>query len=221
MGSYHTVKQGEHVSRIAADYGFANYGTLWDHPENAALKRARRNPNVIFPGDTVFVPDLDIRTLERDTDHRHRFRLFERPLSLRLVLDNSYGEPLEHASCTLLVETVTTELTTDEFGRVETDIPKRAEKALLRVSETLRTSRTEATIYREFDIEIGHLDPVEEVSGQLARLSNLGYYSGCDDSVDEVEFRSAVEEFQCEHALVVDGKCGPKTQARLKEIHGC
>jgi murein L,D-transpeptidase YcbB/YkuD len=34
-------------------------------------------------------------------------------------------------------------------------------------------------------------------------------------------FLSAVEEFQCDHGLTVDGKCGPATQARLKQAHGC
>ena len=34
-------------------------------------------------------------------------------------------------------------------------------------------------------------------------------------------FLSAIEEFQCDHGLVVDGKCGPATQAKLKQVHGC
>jgi peptidoglycan hydrolase-like protein with peptidoglycan-binding domain len=41
------------------------------------------------------------------------------------------------------------------------------------------------------------------------------------DEEDEARFKSAVEEFQCDHGLAVDGKCGPKTQAKLEEIHGC
>ncbi|MEJ7714115.1 MAG: peptidoglycan-binding domain-containing protein [Pyrinomonadaceae bacterium] len=70
-------------------------------------------------------------------------------------------------------------------------------------------------------IKIGYLDPVEEVSGQLARLINLGYYRGPSERQGNAELLSAIEEFQCENNLTVDGKCGPKTQAKLKEIHGC
>jgi len=33
-------------------------------------------------------------------------------------------------------------------------------------------------------------------------------------------FLSAVEEFQCDNGLTVDGDCGPNTQAKLKEVHG-
>jgi N-acetylmuramoyl-L-alanine amidase len=74
-------------------------------------------------------------------------------------------------------------------------------------------------------IKIGHLDPVDELSGQQARLNNLGYFAGPFEEKSEEEnktmFLSAVEEFQCDHSLVVDGKCGPNTQAKLKQVHGC
>src|SRR5262249_8508870 len=74
-------------------------------------------------------------------------------------------------------------------------------------------------------IKVGHLDPVEEVSGQQARLNNLGYFAGPLEGKTEEEnqalFLSAIEEFQCDHGLRVDGICGPQTQAKLKEVHGC
>jgi peptidoglycan hydrolase-like protein with peptidoglycan-binding domain len=106
-------------------------------------------------------------------------------------------------------------LTTDSDGRIERNIPTTAEDALL--------------IFKDpqvpFDlgtrIKIGHLDPVEEVSGQKARLSNLGYFFTRDDGRDEERFDHGIQEFQCDHGLTVDGVCGPKTQAKLKEIHGC
>jgi peptidoglycan hydrolase-like protein with peptidoglycan-binding domain len=71
---------------------------------------------------------------------------------------------------------------------------------------------------------------VDEVSGQIGRLNNLGYDAGeLDSPVASPEqerhrsehFRSAVEEFQCDHGLLVDGICGARTQAKLEEIHGC
>jgi N-acetylmuramoyl-L-alanine amidase len=53
---YYTVKQGEHLSRLAKQFGFSDYSTIWDHPENAELKRKRNNPNVLYPGDTCSFP---------------------------------------------------------------------------------------------------------------------------------------------------------------------
>ena len=70
-------------------------------------------------------------------------------------------------------------------------------------------------------VNIGHLDPVDEMSGQQGRLSNLGYFLGEVDGQDSSAFRIAVEEFQCEHGLTVDGICGPNTRAKLKDAHGC
>jgi peptidoglycan hydrolase-like protein with peptidoglycan-binding domain len=73
----------------------------------------------------------------------------------------------------------------------------------------------------QIPIKIGDLDPEKKVSGQQARLKNLGYFRGDVDGQDSDDFESAVEEFQCDHSLKVDGICGPKTQAKLKEVHGC
>ena len=62
---------------------------------------------------------------------------------------------------------------------------------------------------------------MDEVSGQLKRLRNLGYYALPDEQPDTKLFLAAIEEFQCEHDLNVDGVCGPLTQAKLKDVYGC
>ena len=77
--------------------------------------------------------------------------------------------------------------------------------------------------------------PAAAPSGQMARLNNLGYFAGkltTGDLMDQkkdipdpesAKFKSAVEEFQCDHMPPgsVDGKCGPQTQAKLEKVHGC
>jgi N-acetylmuramoyl-L-alanine amidase len=73
----------------------------------------------------------------------------------------------------------------------------------------------------EIPLEIGHLDPIEEVTGWQARLNNLGYYTGPIGEADEEQVRLGVEEFQCDNGLSVDGVCGQNTQNKLKEVHGC
>ena len=55
----HTVKQGECLSSIAAKYGFGDWKALYDHPSNAALKKKRPNPHVLFPGDVVSIPEKE------------------------------------------------------------------------------------------------------------------------------------------------------------------
>ena len=52
-------------------------------------------------------------------------------------------------------------------------------------------------------------------------IAGLGYDPGpLDGKGDEYARRSAYEEFQCDHGLEVDGDPGPKTLAKLVEIHG-
>ena len=216
MASHHDVEQGEYLSKIAAKYGFSDYQVIWDHAENAALKAKRKNPNVLYPGDRLYIPDKEVREESRSTDQRHRFKVNREKLKLRLVLEDQYERPIADAPCELHVEWQVYNLTTDGKGKIEQDIPARASEGRLII-----TSKETALDTLVIPVKIGHLDPVEEVSGQQARLMNLGYYTGPIDGQDGPLFKLAVEEFQCEHGLAVDGICGPQTQTKLKSTHGC
>lgn len=220
MAGYHTVVQGEHLSSIAKKYGFSTYKTIWDHPQNAELKKERQNPNVIFPGDELFIPDKGEKEEPRETEEKHRFELKTDKLKLRLVLEDLYEKPIANAKCELYVENEKFDLTTDGQGKIERDIKPTDKRAFLTIKDT-QTPINEIII----PVKIGDLDPETKESGQKARLNNLGYFAGPLEGKSEEEnkamFLSAVEEFQCDHGLVVDGKCGPATQAKLKQVHGC
>ena len=216
MPDYYTVQQGDHLSQIAKDNGFTDYTVIWDHPNNADLKKLRQNPNVLFPGDEVFIPDMEQKQESGATDKRHSFAVDKKTLKLRLVLEDAYEKPIANQQCALLVDGQAFQPTTDGKGKLEQEIPLDAKEAVL-------TIRGDDTPFANevIPIKIGHLDPVAEISGQVARLNNLGYFAGALDGSDEDAFESAVEEFQCDNSLTVDGICGPKTQAKLKEVHGC
>lgn len=216
--SEHIVKQGEYLSKLAKHYGFSDYHTIWNHPSNAGLKKKRQNPNVLFPGDKLFIPPREPKEESRATEKKHRFEVKRNTLMLRLTLEDAFFKPIADANCELTVEGKTFKLVTDGKGKLEQEIPGDAERATLLIKDKITPLNDQL-----IEIKIGHLDPVEEVSGQRARLNNLGYFAGTSGQDDEGLFRSAVEEFQCEHMgpSAVDGKCGPKTQAKLKEVHGC
>jgi putative peptidoglycan binding protein len=216
MSDVHIVEQGEHLSQIAKAYGFPDYKILWDHPENADLKKLRKNPNILFPGDEVFIPDKEEKEESGTTDKRHTFVVDKETLKLRLVLEDIYEKPIAGAQCALLVDGQIFQITTDGHGKLEQEIPLDAKEGVL----TIRGDQTPFA-NEVIPIKIGHLDPVEEISGQAARLNNLGYFVGKLDGSDEDAFESAVEEFQCDHGLKVDGDCGPQTQSKLKQVHGC
>jgi hypothetical protein len=75
MGAYHIVRQREHISALAFLFGFLDYRAIWNHPENAALKDERQNPNVLYPGDRVFIPDKNTCVADAATDRRHIYVL--------------------------------------------------------------------------------------------------------------------------------------------------
>ncbi len=203
-----TIKQGEHLAGITEDEGFADFLTLWDKDENKELK-GQRNPNVLFPGDKLFVPDLQHRTEDAETENRHRFIRKKSMLKLRLLVRNIDSTPVANADCELTLNGPPISLITDDEGRVEHEIPPGLERARLVVPDH----------GLDFDLRVGHLDPVDETSGVRARLNNLGYFSGYDKE-EQKQLTWAVEEFQAENDIIPTGVVDDKTRAKLKEVHG-
>jgi hypothetical protein len=203
LGQNYTVKQGDYLSKIASEHGFFDHLTIW-------------NPSVLFPGDTLFIPDKQQTPFPRPTGNKHTFVVKRERLKLRVVLEDQYEKPVAGAKCKVTIDTEDKDLTTDGKGKFELNIPLKAQTGALVID-------SDDTPYdgEFFSLRIGELDPVETLSGQQARLDNLGYFPGSSDRDDDPAFLSAVEEFQCDHDLTVDGKIGPKTQAKLKQVHGC
>jgi Putative peptidoglycan binding domain/LysM domain len=216
LAENYTVKQGDYLSKIASEHGFFDHLTIWNHPSNADLKKLRQNPSVLFPGDSLFIPDKQQTPYSRPTGNTHTFVIKRDRLKLRVVLEDQYEKPVAGAKCKITIEAEDTELTTDSKGKYELNIPLRAQTGAMVIE-------SDDTPYdgELFSLHIGQLDPVETLSGQQARLDNLGYFPGSSDHDDDPAFLSALEEFQCDHDLAVDGKIGPKTRARLKQVHGC
>jgi hypothetical protein len=209
MATTHTVLQGEYLARIAEKYGFPNYTVIWNHPRNAELKKKRGgNPNVLYPGDKLHIPDKTPKTVKCNTGASYRFRIRATPVTVRFLIRGYNEKPVVNASVVLKIEGQTYKLTTNSKGMVEQEIPSTAE--------------TGALIYRntEIPLKIGHLDPIDTVTGWQARLNNLGYDAGISGDQEDRRLRSALQEFQCDRGLQVDGVCGPETQAKLKQVHG-
>jgi hypothetical protein len=208
MSESHVVKQGEHLSRIAEQCGFVDYATIWNYPANSELKQKRKTPHVLHPGDTLVIPDSEQKKEPCATGQVHVFCVNRNKLALHLRLQDPTWTPIGSEACDLGVEAQQHRLTTDGDGLIRLGIARSAEQAHLHFGDF------------EAPVLIGHLDPIDTVSGQVGRLNNLGYRAGPLDGSDAQLLRSAIEEFQCDHQLTVDGICGPKTQAKVKEIHG-
>jgi hypothetical protein len=56
MSAAYTVKQGDTLSAIARKHGISIWQDLYKHPDNAAFRARRPNPDLIFPGDVIMIP---------------------------------------------------------------------------------------------------------------------------------------------------------------------
>jgi hypothetical protein len=214
MGTEHVVLQGEHLSQISAKYGFLDYRTVWDHPGNAELKALRKTPNVLLPGDTVHIPDKLKKQESRGTGQLHRFQVPSPRLSLHIVLKDWANQPLANTECALQLEGKSIPLKTDAAGRIRVPI------SITEAEATLTFKDPMVPFDLLVPIKIGHLDPVDSASGQMARLSNLGYITRPLEDVDDIVLTRTVQEFQCDTDLPVTGECDAATQSKLKEMHG-
>jgi hypothetical protein len=204
----HVIQQGEHLSTLAERHGFQSYERIWDDPANAELKKLRQNPNVLLPGDEVTIPDREQKAVPVETSAMHRFVLRRSGLKLRLLIQDHSGRPRASEPCALAIEGDSADLVTDGDGKVLRAISPSARRASVTFAEV------------EISIDVGHLDPIDELSGWQARLINLGYFDSPIDDEDDPEVRSAVEEFQCDHDLTVNGRCDAATQQKLLFVHG-
>lgn len=201
MSKTRTVQDGEHLSGIAAEEGFGNFHTIFDHPENADLKN-NRDAHVLFPGDQVFVPDRQDRDESRSTDAAHQFQTDIPPLFLRCRLLDVNGTPITNATCNLTIDSAAVpDVTTDGKGILEQQIGRPAKIAAITAHlpppKAADPDAAPPDVTVVFDVRIGRLNPETKCSGQQARLNNLAYFAGF--TVKDLEqLLWATEEFECD-----------------------
>jgi hypothetical protein len=203
MSKIRRVKQGEHLSGIAAVEGFADFHTIFDHGNNAELKGTlKRDPHVLFPGDSVFVPDREDRVETRATDSSHRFQVEIRPLFLICKLLDLQRDPIKSAPCKVRVDGETQpELSTNGAGLLKQRIGRLAKTAVIDAElpppKVVGPDEPQEPRPATFHVKIGSLNPETKISGQQARLNNLGYDAGFDvRELDQLHW--AAEEFLCD-----------------------
>jgi hypothetical protein len=208
-GDY-VVKEGECVSSIAFTHGHF-WETIWNHPDNAEIKKARENPNVLLAGDRLTVPPIEQKYEEGVTEKRHRFRRWGEParLRLRFLLD---GDPRSGEHYLIDIDglkLITGEL--DQDGCLDVGIYGGAKLAQVKIGEP-----DHQDIY---ELTLGGTDPETELSGLQQRLTNLGY--GCyPEKVLGEGTRAALRAFQSDNGLLVTGEYDVDTRKALLSAHG-
>lgn len=203
------IRQGDCITSVARESGHL-WQTIWNDPANAELRAAGRDPNVLLPHDRVHVPPPRPKWEPGQTETRHRFRRRGEPavLSLRLLVRD---EPLANQPYTLTIDGCPpSEGSTDPEGKLRCNIPGDARRGRLFVGEQRH----------EFVLELGHMDPVESLTGVQKRLLNLGYDCGRTDGEWDRRSDAALRRFQRAHALPETGTLDEATRRKLQEQHG-
>jgi N-acetylmuramoyl-L-alanine amidase len=210
-----TVRQGDCLTKIAARFGFSDYRVIYNHPDNAEFKKHRPNPDVIFPGDVLVIPDKEEKSVDVPAGKTHRFQVKRPPKRvLRIAFRTSDDKPLANAGYTLTFGETEVEGETDGDGVLEEEVPHDLDRATLLIDGA------------EHELQVGSLNPVASapdagVSGAKARLANLGYDAPQVDGTMDFATAAALAAFQRDHGLDPSGELDDATRKKLESAHGC
>jgi len=207
----HRVSPGQCVVSLAEASGHF-WQTIWEHPGNTELRRLRGRPNMLVPGDEVFIPPLRGKSVTAGAGQRHVFRRKGVPTFLHLRIAYM-GQARAHKPC--LLKIAGRELTgmTDKDGLLTIALPRGASIGELTVGEgeDARTHR----------VHVGELQPPQSLVGIQERLHNLGFATGELNGRLSPATQKALRDFQRQWGLAETGTPDAQTQARLVEQHGC
>src|SRR5687767_2674498 len=143
------VQQGECMNSISQAHGFF-WKTLWNHPENAELKQARKDPDVLQPGDRVHIPEFTQREESCATEKLHKFRKKGTPAKLRMQILVG-DKPRANEKYKLIIDGKEEKGTLDGDGKLEAWIPPGARDGKLLVGD----------VADEYPLNFGHIDPIQ------------------------------------------------------------
>jgi N-acetylmuramoyl-L-alanine amidase len=210
---FHVVKQGETLLGLAAANGLESWQDILDRPENAELKKKRSDPGILKAGDRVFIPNREMRHEASATDTKHTFKISQPKAWLRLAIQDAAGDALAGRKYDLAVagKTLSGKLPAD--GVIEQAVP-------VDVTEGRLTIWLDETVTHVWDLRIGYMDPVDEVSGVQARLNNLRFDCGDPDGVLDDDTKSAVRAFQLLTGLEATGEIDDALREKLLSVYG-
>ncbi len=213
MAINHQVKQGDCISSIAFENGFFP-DTIWNHPNNAQLKEKRKDPNVLMPGDMVFVPDKRPKEVSEPTNQVHKFRYKSVPAKLRIQFTDDEDKPRANVPYKLTIDGKVISNPgdkTNSTGMVICSVSPDAKEGVLELGEG------EEKV--EYSLVLGYLNPVKDITGVKQRLRNLGFYSGKIDSALDEETKDSLQAFQSAHNLKPTGEPDQETLSKLRNLH--
>lgn len=207
MPTKHIIQQGESTISLSEQYGFFAQ-TIWNHADNAELKRLRKDMNVLSPGDRMLVPDKCLKDVSKPTGQKHRFRRKGVPAKFRLQIFD--GEKLRaKQDYRFTIDGAIFTGKTDSSGVLDLYVSPAAKEGTLVIGPD----------HFELVVDFGHLNPISEVSGVQMRLNNLGYACGEANGELNEATRVALQKFQRRFSIAESGEADEATRKKLEQMH--
>lgn len=205
QGVWHTVEQGEWLNSIVREAGVGDPERVWTHPKNARLA-ARRQKEVLFPGDKLYLPAPQPRQESCAGGQRHVFQVPTNHDSFQVKLEDPNGKAYANLEYRLVLDGQTFKGTTDGDGgvRIEKLIMPSGASGFIEVP----------SILLRFPVQLGSLNPTHAdggqetsaydngLSGVLMCLRNLGYYSGEVEGLDPPDASGRIADPEATGAIM-------------------
>jgi N-acetylmuramoyl-L-alanine amidase len=209
MPKHHVISGNDSVESVAYDNGLY-WETVWQHADNEALRRERRDrPNILEEGDRLFVPDIVPRDTAKPVDARYRFRRKGVPSRVELRLTIHGDMPRADVGYTVKAGKRVASGRTDADGWIRFTVMPDVRAGTL----TLDTGE-------DFELAFSTMRPAAVLKGVQGRLRNLGYYDGPLDGQPGAALDAALRRFQADHGLQPSGEPDEATVAELETRHG-
>ena len=225
MPETYVVNEGDCLASLAHARGLT-WQRIWNHGENSNLKSLRKDPNVLNPGDAIYIPDIEERFESRGADSKHKFVKKGTPAKVRVRIFEATLERgangatlLRRRPCANKAYTLTLDGgpsqngSTDGDGKLEAVIrPDLAAGTLILEPGTARQTA--------IPMRLGCLDPIAEFSGVVQRLVNLGYDCAAAAATGAPEFQQALRSFQQDSGMDATGNLDEATRNKIKDAYG-
>lgn len=170
----YVVKQGDYVTKLAYEMGF-DADTIWQDAKNDDLRKQRPDPNILCPGDVLYVPDTPDPPppgTDLTVGATNDFTTPVAPqVTVTVKLLGSQGKPQAGKAYSVQELPDLSGLQTAGDGVATFPAPVTLDTATLVLADTGET----------FMLRVGAMDPVDSLPGIAKRLVNLGLVSDDDD----------------------------------------
>lgn len=211
----HIAVQGECVAKLAARHGFFPE-SLWLLPANSSLRQRRDSLYVLMPGDPVAIPARRLASAPVAASARLVVRRLGIPEYLHIRLLDAADVPRIGVRYLVAIQV--------ENGTVMPDVPGETDGEGF-VSVPIPPGATLATISLDAALDlppitarIGHIDPIDSISGWQERLNNLGFDCGPADGIAGEKTAEAIAAFQRKRNLPASGAINQDTRAALLQL---